>query len=160
MTPTQTSTALRLEIVVDVPQRHAFTVFTEQFDRIKPHEYNLLDVEVAETVFETRVGGHVYDRGVDCSVCRWARVLAFDPPERFVISWDIDTRWQLETDPDRASEVEVRFVPVGAERTRVELFHRHLDRHGDGWPDYRTGLAAEGGWPIFLSRFEAAVTGR
>lgn len=160
MTSTEPSTSLTLDIVVDVPQRHAFSVFTEQFDRIKPHEYNLLDVDIAETVFETKVGGHVYDRGVDGSVCRWARVLSFDPPERFVISWDINARWQLETDPDRASEVEVRFVPLGAERTRVQLYHRHLERHGDGWQDYRTGLAAEGGWPIFLQRFEAVVADR
>ncbi len=160
MTPTDEATSLRFETVVEVPQQHAFTVFTEQFDRIKPREYNLLDVDVAETVFETRVGGHVYDRGVDGSVCRWARVLTFDPPERFVISWDIDARWQLESDPERASEVEVRFVPLGAQRTRVELYHRHLERHGDGWQRYRTGLAAEGGWPVFLQRFGAAVTGR
>lgn len=160
MTPSARTTSLHFETVVDVPQRHAFTVFTEQFDLIKPREYNLLQAEIAETVFETRVGGHIYDRGVDGSVCRWARVLSFDPPDRFVISWDIDARWQLESDPQRASEVEVRFVPVGAERTRVELDHRHLERHGAGWQDYRTGLAAEGGWPVFLQRFDAAVTQR
>jgi len=160
MSPTEQTTSLRLETVVEAPQRHAFTVFTEQFDRIKPREYNLLDVDIAETVFEARVGGHVYDRGVDGSVCRWARVLAFDPPERFVISWDIDAQWRLEPDPERASEVEVRFVPLGAERTRVELYHRHLERHGDGWQHYRTGLAAEGGWPVFLQRFTEVVTKR
>ncbi|MDN5797640.1 MAG: SRPBCC family protein [Intrasporangium sp.] len=157
MTPTEPATSLRFDIVVDVPQDHAFAVFTEQFDRIKPREYNLLDADITETVFERHVGGHVYDQGVDGSVCRWARVLAFEPPERFVISWDIDTQWRLEPDPGRASEVEVRFVPLGAEQTRVELRHRHLDRHGDGWQDYGTGLGAEGGWPVFLDRFQALV---
>lgn len=150
---TTTDSALRFEIVVDVPQRHAFAVFTEHFDQIKPREYNLMSADVAETVFEPRVGGHVYDRGVDGTECRWARVLAFEPPERFVISWDINTRWELETDLDRTSEVEVRFVSLGPQQTRVELCHRNLDRHGDGWGDYRTGLGAAGGWPIFLQRF-------
>lgn len=158
MSTTDPTTSLRLEMEIDVPQEHAFSVFTEEFDRIKPREYNLLQVDIEQTVFETRAGGHVYDRGVDGSVCRWARVLAFEPPERFVISWDIGTRWQLETDPDRASEVEVRFVPLGAERTRVELVHRHLDRHGAGWEGYRRGLEGEGGWPVFLERFRALVT--
>ncbi len=62
-------------------------------------------------VFEPRVGGHVYDRGVDGSECRWARVLAFEPPRRLVISWDISLRWEIEHDPDRTSEIEVTFNP-------------------------------------------------
>jgi uncharacterized protein YndB with AHSA1/START domain len=158
MTATDQTTSLRVAIDVDVPQEHAFAVFTGQFDRIKPREYNLLQVDIEETVFETHVGGYVYDRGVDGSVCRWARVLAFDPPERLVISWDIDSQWRLEPDPDRASEVEVRFVPVGAGQTRVELQHRHLDRHGAGWQDYRSGLEGESGWPVFLQRFRELAT--
>ncbi|UMG93752.1 metalloregulator ArsR/SmtB family transcription factor [Nocardioides sp. TF02-7] len=146
---------VRLDIVVDVPRERAFADFVERFDQIKPREYNLLAVDVEETVFEPRVGGHVYDRGVDGSECRWARVLAFEPPERFVISWDIDLRWQLETDPDRTSEVEVTFVELGPEQTRVDLVHRHLERHGDGWEGYREGLAADDGWPVFLERYRA-----
>lgn len=145
------------EITVEVPRDRAFKVFTEQFDRIKPREYNMLPVDIEETVFEPRVGGHVYDRGVDGSVCRWARVLAFEPPERFVISWDISAQWQLETDHDRTSEVEVRFLPDGDRRTRVTLEHRHLDRHGEGWQDYRAGVA--GGWPVFLENFRIATAG-
>ena len=86
-------------------------------------------------VFEPRVGGRVYDRGVDGSECRWARVLAYEPPDRFVISWDINTDWELETDLERTSEVEVRFVAEAPERTRVELEHRNLDRHGEGWEE-------------------------
>ena len=112
-------TTVTQSIVVDAPMDVAFKVFTEQFDRIKPREHNLLSAEIAETVFEPRVGGHVYDRGVDGSECRWARVLEYDPPRRVVISWDISPRWQLETDLDRTSEVEVQFVAEGDNRTRV-----------------------------------------
>ena len=81
----------------------------------------MLAVDIAETVFEPRAGGHIYDRGVDGSECRWARVLAFEPPDRVVFSWDIDPRWQLESDPERTSEVEVRFTAEAPDRTRVEL---------------------------------------
>ncbi|SFB43945.1 Uncharacterized conserved protein YndB, AHSA1/START domain [Amycolatopsis marina] len=153
MTTTSTETSVRREIEVAVPVERAFAVFTEQFDLIKPREHNMLTVPIAETVFETRAGGAVYDRGEDGSVCRWARVLTFEPPHRFVISWDITPRWQIETDPDRCSEVEVRFVAVGSGRTRVELEHRHLDRHGDGWQSGRDGVAADQGWPLYLQRF-------
>ena len=61
-------------------------------------------------VFEPRVGGHVIDVLKDGRQSRWARVLAYDPPERVVFSWDINVRWEIETDPERASEVEVRFI--------------------------------------------------
>lgn len=159
MTTTTGTTSVELEIAVDVPAEHAFATFHTRFDAIKPHEHNLLDVDVAETVFEPHVGGHVYDRGVDGSVCRWARVLAFDPPRRLVISWDIDPRWGLETDPARCSEVEVTFTPDGPGRTTVRLEHRHLDRHGDGWQHERDQVAADGGWPLYLERFRAALAG-
>ncbi|MQA61031.1 MAG: ATPase [Actinophytocola sp.] len=156
---TSTETSVRREIDVAVPVERAFAVFTEQIDRIKPREHNMLTVPIAETVFETRVGGAVYDRGEDGSVCRWARVLAFEPPHRFVISWDITPQWQIETDPDRTSEVEVRFVAAGPDRTRVELEHRHLDRHGHGWEAGREGVASEGGWSLYLRRFAELTAG-
>src|SRR4051794_41681253 len=124
---------IKQSIVVEAPIERAFKVFTEDFGSFKPREHNLLSVPIAETVFEPHVGGHIYDRGVDGSECRWARVLAYEPPDRVVFTWDISPRWQLETDPDRASEVEVRFIAEAPDRTRVDLEHRNLDRHGDGW---------------------------
>ena len=150
---TETGTSVRLQIVVAAPIERAFRVFTEQFDRIKPREHNLLGVEIAETVFEPRVGGHVYDRGVDGSECRWARVLAYEPPDRVVISWDINPRWQVETDPAKTSEVEIRFIAESPGQTRVELEHRNLERHGAGWESVRDGVGGEGGWPLYLERF-------
>ena len=149
-------TALQVDIVVDVPVEHAFRVFTERFDEIKPREHNLLAVPIDRTVLEPRVGGTVYDVGVDGSRCAFARVLAFDPPHRLLISWDISPRWELEPDPDRTSEVEVRFVEQAPERTRVMLEHRHLDRHGAGWEGFTT-LDTGNGWPLYLDRFRDAV---
>ncbi len=146
-------TTVRQSVVVPVPIGIAFEVFTEQFDRIKPREHNLLSVEIAETVFERHVGGRLYDRGVDGSECRWARVLAYEPPQRVLISWDISPRWEIETDLEKTSEVEVRFVAEGESRTRVQLEHRNLDRHGDGWEMLRDGIAGDGGWPLYMQRF-------
>ena len=153
------ATAIRHEVVVAAPIERAFSVFTEGFGSFKPPEHNMLSVEIAETVFEPRVGGHVYDRGVDGSVCRWARVLVYEPPERVVISWDISPQWQIESDLEKTSEVEVRFSAETPERTRVELEHRELDRHGDGWEAVREGVDSEGGWPTYLRRFADVVVG-
>jgi uncharacterized protein YndB with AHSA1/START domain len=157
MSTQASDTSVRTSTVVEAPLELAFSVFTDGFDAIKPRDHNLLDVDIAETVFESHVGGNIYDRGVDGSECRWARVLAFEPPNRVVFSWDISPQWQLETNPDRTSEVEVRFVAETAERTRVELEHRNLDRHGDGWEGMREGVAGDQGWPLYLDRFSEQV---
>ena len=110
-----------------------------------------------ETLLEPHVGGRIVDRGEDGSECAWARILAYDPPARLVFSWDIGPTWQLEQDVDSSSEVEVRFIPDGPDRTRVELEHRHLDRHGVGWESLRDGIADEQGWPLYLARFADLV---
>ena len=149
---------VRKQIGVDAPIELAFAVFTERFGDFKPPEHNLLRSAIAETVFEPRVGGHIYDRGADGSECRWARILAYEPPTRVVFSWDISPGWQIETDLEKTSEVEVRFVAEAPERTRVELEHRNLERHGDGWEGVRDGVASEGGWPLYLQRYAELFT--
>ena len=110
---------VRDQVVVDAPITQAFAVFTERFGDFKPPEHNLLGAEIAETVFEPRVGGHIYDRAVDGTECRWARVLAYEPPNRVVFSWDISPQWQIETDPDHTSEVEVVFIAEAPRRTAL-----------------------------------------
>jgi uncharacterized protein YndB with AHSA1/START domain len=151
---TQTGqTSIRSSIVVDAPIERAFAMFTEGMGSWLPSEYSLLDVDIAERVFEAIEGGAIYDRGPDGSECHWAVVLVYDPPNRVTFSWDIGPHWQLEIDPAKASEVEVRFIAETAERTRVDLDHGHLDRHGDGWEQTRERMASDRGWPGCLQRF-------
>jgi uncharacterized protein YndB with AHSA1/START domain len=152
MTRAQSET-LRQHVVVEAPLDRAFQVFTDRFGDFKPREHNLLSVPIAETVFEARVGGHIYDRGEDGSLCKWARIVAYEPPNRVVFTWDIGPTWQVENDPTRTSEVEVRFSAESAERTRVELEHRHIERHGDGWESVAAGVGGDAGWPLYLSRY-------
>ena len=153
MTTQAHDSSVRTHVVVEVPIERAFSVFTEEFDSIKPREHNMLGVDIAETVLEPRAGGRIYDRGVDGSECHWARVLAYEPPDRIVFSWDISPQWQIESDLEKTSEVEVRFIAETPERTRVELEHRNLDRHGDGWESTRDGVGSGDGWPLYLQRF-------
>lgn len=153
MTEVSDAATVRHHVVVPGTPERAFAAFTERFDAIKPREHNLLQSPIVSTTFEPRVGGHIVDRGEDGSECRWARVLAYDPPHRVVFSWDIGPTWQLEDQPENASEVEVRFIAEGPDHTRVELEHRHLDRHGPGWRHLRAGIDDEQGWPLYLARY-------
>jgi uncharacterized protein YndB with AHSA1/START domain len=160
MTTPADATAVHHEIVVNAPIERAFSVFTKDLGSFKPAEHNLLSVDIAETVFEPRAGGRIYDRGIDGSECNWARVLAYEPPDRVVISWDINPRWQIETDLEKTSEVEIRFTAETPERTRVDLEHRNLDRHLEGWQAVREGVDSEAGWPLYLQRFAELLDGQ
>ncbi|MDQ6897866.1 MAG: SRPBCC family protein [Actinomycetota bacterium] len=150
--------SVRHEVLVDLPPAQAFSTFAD-LDRIKPREHNMLAVPIEATVLEPRAGGDVYDRGVDGSICRWGRVLVFDPPRTIAFSWDIGPDWQIASDLSRTSEVVVTFAPEGEQRTRVTLVHRNLDRHGDGWESVRDGIDAPDGWPLYLARYQTLTRG-
>jgi uncharacterized protein YndB with AHSA1/START domain len=150
-------TAVRASVEVHAPIERAFEVFTEEIGSWWNPDHHILEGELAAMVFEPRVGGYVYDRATDGSECRWARVLAFDPPRRLVISWDINLQWKLETDPARTSEIEVRFTAQGEDRTLVELEHRNLDRHGEGFEGMRDAVGSPGGWSAGIQAFADAV---
>ena len=146
-------TAVGTSIVVDAPVETAFAVFTQDMDSWWPKEHHILEAPLARMEFEPRVGGEIYDVGTDGSECHWARVLAYEPPHRVVFSWDITLQWQIETDHARTSEIEVRFLAESPTRTRVELEHRHIDRHGEGWESMRDGVGSDGGWKVGLAAF-------
>jgi uncharacterized protein YndB with AHSA1/START domain len=159
MTTKAADTAVRAQIVVDAPAERAFHAFVDEMESWWHPNHHILEGELAEMVVEPRAGGHIYDRGVDGSECRWARVLAYEPPHRFLFSWDISTDWKLETDLSKTSEVEVRFIPEDGERTRVELEHRNIDRHGGGWEGMRDAVGSPGGWGGGLQRFADYLEG-
>lgn len=147
--PTTVSTAVE----VDTSAEHAFRVFTEEIGTWWDEGHHILRAPLAEMVFEPYVGGHIIDRGTDGTECRWARVLVYEPPVRVCFSWDINLQWQVENDPERASEVEITFTELRPGRTRVVLTHRHLDRHGEGWEGMRDAVGS--GWS--LTGFAAAA---
>lgn len=149
---------VRRQIVVNAPIANAFATFTERFGDFKPPEHNLLSSPIAETVFEPEVGCNIVDRAADGSECRWARILAYEPPDRVVFSWDISPQWQVEPNTDHASEVEVRFIAESPERARLELEHRNLE-HGPGWQAVHGGVDDEAGWTLYLSRYADLLGG-
>ena len=157
MTTQSTAAPVRTSIVVDATRERAFDVFTRGIDTWWPASHHLLDGELAEMVFEPRVGGDIIDRTVDGRECRWATVLAYEPPHRVAFSWNISLEWKLEPDPEKRSEVEVTFAEQSPGRTLVTLEHRHLERHGPGWESMRDAVASPEGWDAGLGGFAAAL---
>ncbi len=157
MTAQAASTSVRASVTVEAPIARAFSVFTEGIGTWWPDSHQREGVVAMG--FDPRVGGRVYDRAADGSESCWGRVLTYDPPNRVVFSWDLDSRWQIETDLDRTSEVEVTFEADGPSRTRVVLEHSKLDRHGEGWERYRDLVGARDGWQGLLDAFAGTAAG-
>ena len=156
MTSTPTIPPLTGTITVDVPMEQAFRVFTDAFGSWWPAEYHIGQADMAAAILEPRAGGRWYERGVDGSECDWGRVLAWEPPHRLVVTWQINGEWQYDPDPEHASEIEVRFTADGPDRTQVELEHRFLERLVGGQA-LRDGIGQGGGWSSNLERFARAA---
>ncbi len=148
-------TSVTTESDIDAPIERAFAVFTTGIGTWWDADKHILDAPLADMEFQPWVGGNIIDRDVDGGECRWAQILAYDPPTRVCFSWNISPRWQIETDPAKASEVEITFASTGAHRTHVVLTHRHLDRHRDGWEALRDAVGS--GWS--LTGFAAVAAG-
>lgn len=112
---------------------------------------------MTRAVVEWRAGGRLYMEQENGSECDWGTVLVWEPPHRLVFSWSITGDWQYEPDLAKSSEVEVRFTSEPGGKTRVELEHRHLERHGAGASGMRSAVGAPNGWPGILQLFAAVV---
>lgn len=145
--------AVSVDIVVAAPPERAFAVFVEQHDSWWPREYHIGTTEVDRVVIEPREGGRWFEVGRDGRECDWGRVLAFEPPRRLVLAWQISAGWAY--DPELVTEVEVRFVPEGDGRTRVELEHRGLERMGERAAEVRAIFSSPNGWPGIMARYAA-----
>jgi DNA-binding transcriptional ArsR family regulator len=139
--------AVAKTVRVNAPLAVAFEVFAGQ--RWWPVDtHHLAEPAGAEVVLEPFQGGRWYERGADGTETDWGTVLAWQPPYRLLLTWQVSPRWTYEEDPGRGSEIEVTFTPEGPDVTRVDLTHRHLERYGAdaGW--MRRILDGKGGEPL------------
>lgn len=149
---------VRKVIRVQAPQAVAWRVFTEKMGTWWPlASYKIGKANAVDAVVEPRVGGRWYERGDDGSMCQWGSVLAWEPPSRLVLSWNISADWQYE--PTLKTEIEVRFNAEGSNRTQVELEHRHLERYGARRDEMRRIFDTEGDWGRLLEAFAGAAEG-
>ena len=142
---------VRKSIAVKASRERAFEVFTTRMGRWWRKDHTLLKSPQADVVLEKRVGGRWYERGEDGSECQWGRVLAWEPPDRILLTWQIDGDWKY--DPDFSTEVEVRFIAEGPLTTRVDLEHRLLERYGEKAETVRAALDSADGWTGGLRAF-------
>jgi uncharacterized protein YndB with AHSA1/START domain len=144
---------VRKSVVVDASAEEAFETFTSDVDSWWPRTHHIGKSPMTRIVIEGRSGGRCYTEHEDGAVCDWGRVIGWDPPRRLVLAWQMTHEWTYEPDLSRSSEVEVRFVPMRGETTRVEVEHRFFERHGDGAAGVRGAVDAPNGWTFVMARF-------
>ena len=149
---------VRHTVVVEAPREHALEVFTRGLDTWWFRDHHIGKEPLKEAIMEPRAGGRVFERGIHGAECDWGRVLAWEPPARLVVSWQIQHDWGFDPDPAHGSEYEVRFVSETPTRTRVEFEHRHFERHGAGGQAMHDAVTR--GWAKLLDAYAATASGR
>ena len=148
---------VRKSIRVKADVARAFRVFTEEMDSWWPRTHHIGSSPMKRVVVEGRPMGAIYTEQEDGTNCPWGSVLTWEPPHLFVMAWQVQPDWQFEPDLSKCSEVEVRFTAEGDGHTRVDLEHRHFERHGEGWENMRTQVDGGMGWGALLQLYAAAV---
>ena len=100
-------------------------------------------------VFEEGVGGRIFERTPAGVEHDWGRVTAWDPPSRLAYTW------YLRRTPEDATDVEIRFVDAGGDRTLVEIEHAGFERLGAQAPQRREGNRL--GWTAVVPHFVEAI---
>jgi uncharacterized protein YndB with AHSA1/START domain len=148
---------VRKSVVVKASVDRAFQAFTEGFDTWWPRTHHIGKAPLKKAIVEGRAGGRCYSEQTDGTECDWGSILMWEPPHRLVIAWQINSKWGYEPDLEKSSEVEVRFTAESDGSTRVDLEHRHFERHGEGWESMRSNVDSPGGWGTLLDLYAAQV---
>lgn len=144
---------IKKELVVEAPAERAFRVFTGNMGAWWPKEHHIGTSPLADCIIEPRLGGRWYEKTEDGATCDWGKVLAWDPPKRVVLAWQLNAEFKF--DPTFVTEVEVKFYAEGPKRTRVEFEHRNIERYGEK----AAGLEKElsGGWGGILESYKGVA---
>jgi len=147
-------------ISVRASVERAFDVFTHGFDTWWPREHHIGTSPMKRAIIEGKAGGRCYSEQADGTDCPWGSVLVWDPPMRVVIAWQITPQWKYEPDLAKSSEVEITFTPEAGGTTRVQLEHRHFERHGEGAAAMKSGVDSPNGWGGLLVLYARTVEER
>jgi uncharacterized protein YndB with AHSA1/START domain len=151
----ETVEAIHREVVVDVGQTRAFELFTANMTAWWPKDHHIGSAPIQEVIVEPRTGGRWYTKHQDGTETSTGSVVAWEPPGRLVITWQIGADWKFHT--DLVTTVELRFVPLGDDRTRVLLEHRDLDAFGDDAAAMHKTFEDPGAWTSTLAAYAAGA---
>jgi hypothetical protein len=146
---------IRQSTLVRSDREHTFEVFVRDIGAWWPTRSHSLGLEkVATVTIERELGGRVYETWADGQQVDWGEVIAWQPPERFGMTW---------TSLPEVTEVELTFTALAPALTRVALEHRGWERLTAEQVAAATSLSGgyEAGWKrilvIFVRQVEAGT---
>lgn len=143
-----TPAPIRKSLRVRASREKAFRVFAAGMGGWWIKGHSLLASPQRDVLIQPHAGGRWYEVAEDGSEQDWGRVLAYDPPERILLAWQLTADWAF--DPDFETTVEVRFTADG-DHTIVDFEHRDLDRFGDRASEI---AGMDGGWGELLAGYQ------
>jgi uncharacterized protein YndB with AHSA1/START domain len=154
---TTSDVAVHKTLTVDVPAEKAFQLFTGRMGDWWLSSHHIGEADFDKVVIEPETGGRWYEVDAQGNECDWGHVIAWEPPTRVVLAWQLTAEFQF--DPEFVTEVEVRFNAIDANRTTVELEHRNLDRYGDVQERVTQTFDSPGGWQGLLDSYASLANG-
>jgi uncharacterized protein YndB with AHSA1/START domain len=142
---------VRRSVEVKTSIERAFEVFTTGFGSWWPHSHTISKGKLKQGVIEKRAGGRWYGEDEDGTTTDWGKVIAFEPPRRLLLAWQISSEWRF--DPEVVTEVEIIFTALAADLTRVALEHRNLERLGPKFEEMRAAFDSPNGWGAIMKRY-------
>ena len=145
--------AIRKTLTVNAPIDRAFDVFATRMGEWWHKEHSLAkETTQVDVVVEPKAGGRWYEKGADGSEHQWGRVLAYEPPRRLVLAWQLNREFVY--DPDFETTVDVTFAEKDG-ATLVTFKHRDLERMGADAVE--TLESMDGGWGMLLDLYRNAA---
>lgn len=142
---------IRRTVHTKAPPTKAFGIFAGQIGRWWPKGNGVGAQPLVEVVIEPGVGGRWFERDAEGRETQWGCVLAWDPPERLILGWQLNReKW---FDPDLITEVELTFSAAPDGGTDVSLEHRNLERFGQDAVQWLSSIG--GGWTQKLGEYAA-----
>jgi uncharacterized protein YndB with AHSA1/START domain len=136
-------------VEVKAPPARAFELFATRMEDWWPRGRTVGKNPHADIVMEPHAGGRWFERDAKGAETHWGKVLAWEPPSRLLLGWQLNSAWTY--DPDFLTEVELTFAPAAGGGTRVTLEHRNLERFGADAESHAASLGS--GWPGYLGEF-------
>lgn len=139
---------VRVSVEVSQPPPAAFELFAQRISDWWQGKA-VCDVPPASITIEPHAGGRWYETDADGNQTPWGKVLAWEPPSRLLLAWELNSRFR--PDPSVLTEIELTFTPLPTGGTLVALEHRNLERFGADAD--RIAHSIGQGWPMQLGGF-------
>ncbi len=139
--------AVTKSIIVELAVERVFWVWTEQIHAWWPASHSLSGDPQTQVFIEGKVGGRFYERASNGLEYDWGVVAVWEPPYRLAFQWYLGSSQALPT------KVEVQFIPLDENKTRIEVVHRGPELVGELW--WQRNEVFKASWDSVLTKFVA-----